>query len=67
MISIQVLCHVDDLMHGFVTSWENVLFTLESIGTCVKNYLELFPFPRSSVSEGPSDHRTYPVKIASVR
>ena len=23
---IQVLCHVDDLMHGFVTSWENVLF-----------------------------------------
>ena len=42
MISIQVLCHVDDLMHGFVTSWENVLFTLENIGTCVKitwNYI----------------------------
>ena len=36
MISIQVLCHVVDLKHGFVTSWENVLFTLENIGTCVK-------------------------------
>ena len=36
MISIQILCHVVDLMHGFVTSWENVLFTLENIGTCVK-------------------------------
>ena len=57
MISIQVLCHVDDLMHGFVTScmsWENVLFTLENIGTCVKNYLELFPFPRSE--QGKSFH-----------
>ena len=36
MISIQVLCHVVDLKHGFVTSWENVLFSLENIGTCVK-------------------------------
>ena len=36
MISIQVLCHAVDLKHGFVTSWENVLFTLENIGTCVK-------------------------------
>ena len=55
MISIQVLCHVDDLIHGFVTSWENVLFTLENIGKCVKNYLELFPFPRSA--QGKSFHR----------
>ena len=42
MISIQVICHVVNLMHGFVTSWENVLFTLENIGTCVKitwNYI----------------------------
>ena len=42
MISIQVLCHVVDLKHGFVTSWENVLFMLENIGTCVKitwNYM----------------------------
>ena len=36
MISSQVLCHVVDLKHGFVTSWENVLFTLENIGTQVK-------------------------------
>ena len=36
MISIQVLCHVVDLTHGFVTSWENVLFTLENIGTLLK-------------------------------
>ena len=36
MISIQVLCHVVDLKHGFVTSLENVLLTLENIGTCVK-------------------------------
>ena len=43
MISIQVLCHVDDLMHGFVTSWENVLFTLENIGTCVKITWNYFP------------------------
>ena len=42
MISIQVLCHVDDLMHSFV-SWENVLFTLENIGTCVKITLNYFP------------------------
>ena len=42
-ISIQVLCHVDDLMHGFVTSWENVLFTLENIGTCVKITWNYFP------------------------
>ena len=43
MISIQVLCHVDDLMHGFVTSCENVLFTLENIGTCVKITWNYFP------------------------
>ena len=43
MISIQVLCHVVDLKHGFVTSWENVLFTLENIGTCVKINLNYFP------------------------
>ena len=43
MISIQVLCHVDDLMHGFVTSWENVLFTLENIGKCVKITWNYFP------------------------
>ena len=36
MISSQVLCHVVDLKHGFVTRWENVLFTLENIGTRVK-------------------------------
>ena len=36
IISFQVLCHVVDLKHGFVTSWDNVLFTLENIGTCVK-------------------------------
>ena len=43
MISIQVLCHVVDLKHSFVTSWENVLFTLENIGRCVKmtwNYFQ---------------------------
>ena len=33
-ISIQVLCHVVDLKHGFVTSWENVLFTLENMNLC---------------------------------
>ena len=43
ILSIQVLCHVDDLMHGFVTSWENVLFTLENIGTCVKITWNYFP------------------------
>ena len=43
MISIQVLSHVDDLTHGFVTSWENVLFTLENIGTCVKITWNYFP------------------------
>ena len=37
-------------MHGFATSWENVLFTLENIG-----YLELFPLPRSA--QGKSFHR----------
>ena len=36
MISIQVLYHAVDLKHSFVTSWENVLFTLENIETCVK-------------------------------
>ena len=41
MISIQVLCHVDDLMHGFC--WENVLITLENIGTCVKITWNYFP------------------------
>ena len=41
--------------HGFVTSWENVLFMLENIGTCVKNYLELFPLHRST--QGKSFHR----------
>ena len=40
---IQVLCHVVDLTHGFVTSWENVLFTLENIGTCVKITWNYFP------------------------
>ena len=43
MISIQVLCHVVDLKHGFVTSWGNVLFTLENIGTCVKLTWNYFP------------------------
>ena len=43
MISIQVLCHVVDLTHGFVTSLENVLFTLENIGTCVKITWNYFP------------------------
>ena len=43
MISIQVLGHVDDLMQGFVTSWDNVLFTLENIGTCVKITWNYFP------------------------
>ena len=41
MISIQVFCHV--LTHGFVTSWQNVLFTLENIGTCVKITWNYFP------------------------
>ena len=40
---IQVLCHVVNLKHGFVTSWENVLFTLENIGTCVKITWNYFP------------------------
>ena len=45
-----------DLMHGFVTSWENVLFTLENIGTCVKiTWKILFPLPRST--QGKSFHR----------
>ena len=43
MISIQVICHVIDLKHGFVTSWENVLFTLENIGMCVKITWNYFP------------------------
>ena len=43
MISIQELCHVVDLKNGFVTSWENVLFTLENIGTCVKITWNYFP------------------------
>ena len=43
MTSIQGLCHVVDLMHGFVPSSENVLFTLESIGTCVKITWNYFP------------------------
>ena len=43
MISIQVFYHVVDLTHGFVTSWENVLFTLENIGTCVKITWNYFP------------------------
>ena len=43
MISSQVLCHVVDLKHGFVTSWENVLFTLENIGTRVKITWNYFP------------------------
>ena len=45
MLSIQVLCHVVDLKHGFVTSLENVLFTLENIGsgTRVKITWNYFP------------------------
>ena len=43
MISIQVLCDVVDLKHAFVTNWENVLFTLENIGTCVKISWNYFP------------------------
>ena len=43
MISIQVLCHVVDLKHGFVTSCENVLFTIENIGMCVKITWNCFP------------------------
>ena len=31
------------MMHSFVTSWENVLFTLENIGTCVKITWNYFP------------------------
>ena len=42
-ISIQVLCHVVDLKHGFVTNWKNVLFTLENIGMCVKITWNYFP------------------------
>ena len=30
-------------MHSFVTSWENVLVTLENIGTCVKITWNYFP------------------------
>ena len=33
------------MKHGFVTSWENVLFTLENIGTCVKITWNYFPCP----------------------
>ena len=29
--------------HSFVTSWENVLFTLENIGTCVRITWNYFP------------------------
>ena len=43
MIYIQVLCHVVDLNHGFVTSCENILFTLENIETCVKITWNYFP------------------------
>ena len=43
MISIQVLCHVVDLKHSFVTSWDNVLFTLKNIGSCVKITRSYFP------------------------
>ena len=43
MISIEVLCHVADLKHGFVTSLENVLFMLQNIGTCVKITWNYFP------------------------
>ena len=42
-VSIEVLCHVVDLKHGLVTSWENVLFTLENMGTCVKLTWNYFP------------------------
>ena len=41
--SLYKVCHVVDLKHGFVTSWENVLFTLENIGTCVKLTWNYFP------------------------
>ena len=37
------LCHVVYLKHSFVTSWENVLFTLEDIGTFVKITWNYFP------------------------
>ena len=50
-----ILCHVVDLKDGFVTSWENVLFTLENIGTSVKITLDLFPLPHST--QGKSFHR----------
>ena len=43
MISIQVLCHVVDLKHGFVTSLQNVLSTLENIGTRIKITWNYFP------------------------
>ena len=35
--------HVVDLKQGFVTSWENVIFTLENMGTCVKITWNYFP------------------------
>ena len=45
MISIQVLCHVVDLKHGFVTSLENVLFTLENIGSGTRAKITWNYFP----------------------
>ena len=47
MISIQVLCHVDDLMHGFVTSWENVLFTLENRGVTIYRYIGISQYAKN--------------------
>ena len=41
------------LKHGFVTSWENVLFTLKNIGTCVKLTWNYFPCS----TQGKSFHR----------
>ena len=35
-VSLQVLCHVVDLKHGFYTRREKVLFTSENIETYVK-------------------------------
>ena len=43
LYGIQVLCHVVDLKHGFVTSWENVLFALGNIRTCVEITWNYFP------------------------
>ena len=39
----QNLCHVVDLKNSFVTSWKNVLFTLENIWTCSKITWNYFP------------------------